>query len=89
MNPFKEGSFKIALKSGVKIVPVAIHGTRELFERQFPRIKANNVTISYGIPVDPKTLDKEEQKHIAGSSRIWYERLKVITLPRELVITTL
>ena len=26
------------------------------------------------------------QKHIAGSSRIWYERLKVITLPRELVI---
>ena len=25
-------------------------------------------------------------KHIQGSSRIWYERLKVITLPRELVI---
>jgi hypothetical protein len=25
------------------------------------------------------------QKHVAGSSRIWYERLKVITLPRELV----
>ena len=26
------------------------------------------------------------QKHIAGSSRVWYERLKVIKLPRELVI---
>lgn len=26
------------------------------------------------------------QKHIAGSSRIWYERLKVIRLPRELLI---
>ena len=26
------------------------------------------------------------QKHIAGSSRIWYERLKVIKLPRDLVI---
>ena len=25
------------------------------------------------------------QKHVAGSSRIWYERLKVITLPRDLV----
>ena len=25
------------------------------------------------------------QKHFTGSSRIWYERLKVITLPRELV----
>ena len=26
------------------------------------------------------------QKHFLGSSRVWYERLKVITLPRELVI---
>ena len=26
------------------------------------------------------------QKRFAGSNRIWYERLKVITLPRELVI---
>ena len=26
------------------------------------------------------------QKRFAGSSRIWYERLKLITLPRELVI---
>ncbi len=26
------------------------------------------------------------QKHIAGSSKIWYERLKVIRLPRELLI---
>ena len=27
------------------------------------------------------------QKRFAGSNRIWYERLKVITLPRELVIS--
>ena len=26
------------------------------------------------------------QKHVAGTSKVWYERLKVITLPRELVI---
>ena len=26
------------------------------------------------------------KKHIAGSTRIWYERLKIITLPRELVV---
>ncbi len=65
MNPFKEGSFKIAIKSGIKIVPVAIHGTREILERQFPRIKPNKVTISYGNPVDPGILDKEQLKHIA------------------------
>ena len=26
------------------------------------------------------------QKHIAGSAKIWYERLKIIKLPRELVV---
>ena len=31
-------------------------------------------------------ISSHTQKHIQGSSRIWYERLKVITLPRELVI---
>ena len=30
-------------------------------------------------------ISSHTQKHIAGSSRIWYERLKVITLPRKLV----
>ena len=30
-------------------------------------------------------ISSHTQKHIAGSCRIWYERLKVITLPSELV----
>ena len=30
-------------------------------------------------------ISSHTQKHIAGSNRIWYERLKIITLPRELV----
>ena len=30
-------------------------------------------------------ISSHTQKHIAGSSRIWNERLKIITLPRELV----
>ena len=31
-------------------------------------------------------ISSHTQRHIAGSSRIWYQRLKVITLPRELVV---
>jgi hypothetical protein len=31
-------------------------------------------------------ISSHTQRHIAGSSHIWYERLKVITLPRELVL---
>jgi len=31
-------------------------------------------------------ISSHTQRHIEGSSRIWYQRLKVITLPRELVL---
>ncbi len=31
-------------------------------------------------------ISSHTKKHVNGSARIWYERLKVITLPRELVI---
>ena len=31
-------------------------------------------------------ISSHTQRHVAGSSRIWFQRLKVITLPRELVI---
>ena len=31
-------------------------------------------------------ISSHTQKHFAGSSRIWFERLKVISLPREFVI---
>ena len=31
-------------------------------------------------------ISSHTQKHIVGSSRIWYERLKVVRLPRELVV---
>lgn len=31
-------------------------------------------------------ISSHTKRHVAGSSRVWFERLKVITLPRELVV---
>ena len=31
-------------------------------------------------------ISSHTKRHVSSSSRIWYERLKLITLPRELVI---
>ena len=31
-------------------------------------------------------ISSHTQKQFSGSSRIWYQRLKIITLPRELVV---
>jgi 1-acyl-sn-glycerol-3-phosphate acyltransferase len=62
MLSFKEGSLKIAEKSGCPVVPVAITGTAEIFEQHFPRIKPSHVTIHYGTPFKVKELEPEFRK---------------------------
>lgn len=62
--PFKEGSFKIASKTGCAIVPISLNNTAEIFENHFPKIKKTHVIIEYGKPIYYKDLDKETQKHI-------------------------
>ena len=41
IGEFKDGSFKIASKTGCKIVPVAITGTNRIFEDHLPFIKSS------------------------------------------------
>lgn len=64
MLPFKEGSFKIASKTGCAIVPISLNNTAEIFENHFPKIKKAHVIIEYGKPIYYKDLDKETQKHV-------------------------
>lgn len=66
VGEFKDGSFKIASKTGCKIIPVAITGTNAIFEDHLPFIKSANVIIEYGKPVLYSDLDKEDQKHIGA-----------------------
>lgn len=66
MLPFKEGSFKIATKTGCAIVPISMNNTSAIFEDQFPRIRKVHVILEYGKPIYPKELDKETQKHIGA-----------------------
>ena len=67
MLPFKEGSFKIALKTGCPIVPVAINNSAEILENHFPKLKKTHVIIEYGKPIYPKDLSREEQKGIGAT----------------------
>ncbi len=66
MLDFKEGSFKIATKSGCPIVPVTFSNTSALFENQFPRVKPGRVIVEFGQPIYPNKLSKEEQKTIGS-----------------------
>lgn len=67
MLPFKEGTFKIALKTGCPIVPISINNTAEIFENHMLKMKKTHVIIEYGKPIYPKDLDREEQKHIGAT----------------------
>ena len=66
MIEFKEGSFKLAEKSGAPIIPVAINNSSACFEDHLPRVKKAHVIIEYGKPIETAELSKEEKKHIGA-----------------------
>ncbi len=66
MLPFKEGSFKIAEKSGCPIIPISITNTEAILENQFPRIKSATVIVEYGKPIYINELKKEERKFLGA-----------------------
>ncbi len=50
--PFQRGGFLLALKSGLPIVPVGIHGSREVRAKQSLRIRPGRIIVSCGRPLD-------------------------------------
>ncbi len=66
MLPFKEGSFKVAEKTGCAIIPVALTNTDDIFENHVPRVKATKVVIEFGKPIYPNQLDKEQRKKLGS-----------------------
>lgn len=67
--PFKEGSLKIAEKSGCPIIPVAITGTENIFEKHIPKVKKATIVYEFGKPIDLKSLDKETKRHAGAYVR--------------------
>ena len=64
LNPFKEGSFKIAKRTGCPVVPIAMTGTAAIFDDHKPWLKSGPVTVTIGKPVYPDQLTKEEMQNM-------------------------
>ncbi len=64
MLPFKEGSMKMADRSGCPIVPLAISNTAAIYEKHLPRITAETVVFTFCKPVYTKDLEGEDKKHV-------------------------
>jgi len=63
--PFKKGSLKVAIKSGAKIIPIAIDGTRTVFQKDAPPGKIR-VCIAIGDEINFDDFSKEDQKNFSN-----------------------
>ena len=63
------GSFKLATKPGYKIVPMVQTNTREIFEKQFPWVKAQKTTLEFLPPIETDSLSREELKALPEKIR--------------------
>ncbi len=76
MNDFKEGSMKIAVKSGCPIVPIAISNTAAVWEKHFPKLYPANVVVEVLDPIVPGDFDKTGQKHLGKLCRDRIEEVR-------------
>lgn len=83
--PFHDGSFKIAEKAGIPIVPMTIVNSAAIFEDHLPKIKKAAVVISYGKPIYPDRLSKEEKRSMGSLVKNTiveeYNRIKTADYP--------
>ncbi|MDO5146969.1 MAG: lysophospholipid acyltransferase family protein [Eubacteriales bacterium] len=68
--PFKGGSMKMAQKADAPVVPVAISGSAEIFEKnEGLRVTPGTVKISFGSPFRISELSREDKKRAGELAR--------------------
>ena len=66
---FKNGAFRIAIKTGVPVVPVAITGARGLFENHGNRATPGDIRVRILPPIQTAGMSKAEQKQLPDAVR--------------------
>ena len=66
---FKAGAFRIAVKTGTPVVPVAISGARGLFEAHGNRTTPGTVRIRVLPPIQTAGMSRAEQKELPAAVR--------------------
>ena len=64
IKEFKNGSFKLATKAKVPIVPVTVDGTNMAYEYD-GKLRKANVTVTFHKPISTENLSREEEKQLA------------------------
>ena len=64
--PFHAGSFKLAEKSGCKIIPMVQNNTAAVLEDHFPFFKKTPTVLAFGKAMDVSSLDREQKKTLSA-----------------------
>ena len=75
IGEFKKGSFRLAIKSGAKILPTVLVGTRSVYEDNKNRIKKGKIRVVFLDPIDIKDLSDEELNNIHNIVRDRIEKV--------------
>lgn len=80
VKEFHKGSFKVAQRTGCKIVPVTMVNTASIFEKQYPKVKKTHCIIDFGQPIAYDDLDKDQKRHID----VYFHDMIVDTIKKDL-----
>jgi len=67
---FKKGAFHLAAQAGVKIIPVSIKGTYEVWPKNSSKITPGNVVIRIGTPIDSTQYEEDNLKGLMDTARV-------------------
>jgi 1-acyl-sn-glycerol-3-phosphate acyltransferase len=67
--PFKKGGFVLAIRSGVPVVPVAVHGSRAIMPKGGCRIRGGKVALGIGHPISTSGLRPEDKDDLMRAVR--------------------
>ncbi len=69
LQPFKDGAAYIAIKAQVPVVPLTIHGTREILAMHSATFHRGRVTLRIGDPIPTAGLTLHDRKSVTETAR--------------------
>jgi 1-acyl-sn-glycerol-3-phosphate acyltransferase len=77
LKPFKRGPFILAKQAGVEIIPMAMSGAYAINRKGSLLIRPGQVTLRFGEPITPDTIDRLEANELRSLVRQRMETLFV------------
>jgi 1-acyl-sn-glycerol-3-phosphate acyltransferase len=74
--PFQRGGFVLALKTGMPVLPVGIHGTRLALTPRRRLIEPGPLTVRFGSPIETVALGISDRQELMDRTREAIEELR-------------